>query len=786
MTSTADTRETDTGALRGLKVLDFGHYIAGPLLGMLLSDQGAEVIKVERPEGDPARQEFAFATWNRGKRSIVLDLKDEKAQGTAQRLAGQADVVIENFRPGVADRLGIGYDRLTAGNAGLVYCSLPGFGESHPNRQKQGWEPIVGAATGLYPRVDGSKEPLYSPLPVASTFAAIVGAVAVTMALCARDRTGQGQRIEVPLYDAMFTAMGRHLVKFHDMEDPDPRNQPRLPMQRQYQCADGRWVQNHGNYQRFVHQFLEAAGNPDWGAEAIADFGKPLDLETADMWVQRFEETFRLRTSLEWQEAISAAGGACTICKTVEEWLHHPHPVEARMVVEVEDANLGRMKQPGVQVRLRGTPGAVKSRAPKLGEHTGQILQELEPAASHSSPAIDASNVMSGKNVLHALEGIKVLDLCIVLAGPTCGRTLAEYGADVIKIDDPSRPYDPSGSLDVNRGKRSIMLDLKHEEGQQVFFKLLDTADVVVENYRKGSLAKLGLDYESLKKRKPDLVYASLNAYGYDGPWSERPGWEQLAQATSGMQVRRGGRDDAPMLMPYPVNDYGTGMMGAYAVALALHERNRTGRGQSVDSGLALTAGLLQSPYFLDFEGHQRSEPEGRGLRGISPVSRLYSAADGWLYIHCGDKEAVSRMLSVSEFTHLQGLSEVTNEDIIEFPQDGELSKALSAVFATKPVSYWLERLNDAGIDATENAEISNFRDLYQVREAGLIVTRDHPGQGKADHLGNTAHLSATPMRFGRPTPVLGSDADEILAGLDLPAGTIASLKERNIIVIPH
>ena len=252
------------------------------------------------------------------------------------------------------------------------------------------------------------------------------------------------------------------------------------------------------------------------------------------------------------------------------------------------------------------------------------------------------------------------------------------------------------------------------------------------------------------------------------------------------MQVRRGGRDDAPMLMPYPVNDYGTGMMGAYAVALALHERNRTGRGQSVDSGLALTAGLLQSPYFLDFEGHQRSEPEGRGLRGISAVSRLYSAADGWLYIHCGDKEAVSRMLSVSEFTHLQGLSEVTNEDIIEFPQDGELSKALSAVFATKPVSYWLERLNDAGIDATENAEISNFRDLSQVREAGLIVTRDHPGQGKADHLGNTAHLSATPMRVGRPTPVLGSDADEILADLDLPAGTIASLKERNIIVIPQ
>ena len=176
-----------------------------------------------------------------------------------------------------------------------------------------------------------------------------------------------------------------------------------------------------------------------------------------------------------------------------------------------------------------------------------------------------------------------------------------------------SRPYDPSGSLDVNRGKRSIMLDLKSDAGRQVFYELLETADVVVENYRKGSLSKLGLGYDDLRQRKPDIVYASLNAYGYDGPWSERPGWEQLAQATSGIQVRRGGRDDAPMLMPYPVNDYGTGMMGAYAVALALHERKQTGQGQSVDSGLTLTAGLLQSPFFLDYPGLQRKEPEGRG-----------------------------------------------------------------------------------------------------------------------------------------------------------------------------
>ena len=682
MTISAPKPGNGGGALRGLKVLDFGHYIAGPLLGMLLSDQGAEVIKIERPGGDPARQELAFATWNRGKRSVVLDLKTVAGQDAAQRLATGSDIVIENFRPGVADRLGIGYEQLAAANDGLIYCSLPGYGEKHPDRTRQGWEPVIGAATGLYPSVEGSEAPLYSPLPIASTFAAIVGSVAVTMALCARDRTGAGQRIEVPLYDAMFTAMGRHLVKFHDQEDPDPRNQPRLPMQRQYQCADGRWVQNHGNYQRFVHQFLEAAGNPEWGPEAVADFGKPLDVETAELWVQRFKETFLKRTALEWQEAISAAGGACTVCKTVDEWLNHPHPVEAKMVEEVEDATLGRMKQPGVQVRLRGTPGAIQGRAPQLGEHTDQILKDLENSTSAGVPASPRISARPAAALTTALEGVRVLDLCIVLAGPTCGRTMAEYGADVIKIDDPSRPYDPSGSMDVNRGKRSMLLDLKRQEGRQVFYQLLETADVVVENYRKGSLAKLGLDYESLRQRKPDLVYASLNAYGYDGPWSERPGWEQLAQATSGMQVRRGGRDGAPLLMPYPVNDYGTGMMGAYAVALALHERNRTGRGQSVDSGLALTAGLLQSPYFLDFRGHQRNEPEGRDLRGISAFSRLYRAEDGWLYVHCADQEARDRLLGLPEFKGLKSYIKEDSGPDLEPARDGELAQELAQVFA--------------------------------------------------------------------------------------------------------
>ena len=205
-----------------------------------------------------------------------------------------------------------------------------------------------------------------------------------------------------------------------------------------------------------------------------------------------------------------------------------------------------------------------------------------------------------------------MLDLCIILAGPTLGRTLAEFGADVIKIDNPTRGGFVSSHNDVNRGKRSILLDLKSEAGRDVFWRLLEGADVVAQNYRAGKLEKLGLSYEEVRRRKPDIVYASLNAFGHLGPWAERPGHEQFAQAATGMQRRFGG-DGQPMIQPNPINDYGTGFMGAYAVALALLHRQRTGEGQHVDTALAYTAMIASVAL------HATSM---RASVGMSPVGR--------------------------------------------------------------------------------------------------------------------------------------------------------------------
>ena len=197
-------RDDGAGPLAGVRVVDFGQYLAGPLLGMLLADQGADVVRVD-PPGGPRWDTPVNAVLLRGRRNLTLDLHDERDRARAQTLVTSADVVIENFRPGVADRLGIGPSDGLARNPRLVHISLPGFGADDPRADVPGWEGVVMAATGAYV-VPESTQPMFSALPLASVFAATEGALAVVGALIACERDGLGQHVEVPLFDALFDA----------------------------------------------------------------------------------------------------------------------------------------------------------------------------------------------------------------------------------------------------------------------------------------------------------------------------------------------------------------------------------------------------------------------------------------------------------------------------------------------------------------------------------------------------------------------------------------------------
>ncbi len=504
---------------------------------------------------------------------------------------------------------------------------------------------------------------------------------------------------------------------------------------------------------------MEAAGISAWDQDGLTDIERIMhDPELFGTHLRRARELFKTRTSQAWEDLVAKAGSECAVCRTSAEWFTHPHARDSQMVIEVEDPQYGKMVQPGINVRLSRTPGAVRRPAPKPDQHRAEILAALEARPPHVPPPAVAATMRA------ALEGVRVLDLCIILAGPTLGRTLAEFGADVIKIDNPTRGGFVASHNDVNRGKRSILLDLKSEAGREVFWRLLVDADVVAQNYRAGKLNKLGLSYEEVRRRKPDIVYASLNAFGYLGPWAERPGHEQFAQAATGMQHRFGG-DGPPAVQPNPINDYGTGFMGAYAVALALLHRRRTGEGQHVDTALAYTAMIHQSPFMQAYAGKRWDEPSGQDRLGSGPLHRAYQARDGWFFIG-------ARQDDLPRLAAVEGLAGIASLHGETFEQ------GLAQRFAEDTVANWVARLIKAGIGA--HRFISDLEELMHdpwVTAHELSLTREHDEIGLVTTCGPVPRLSRTPIRVGRPAPKPGSDAREILAEIGLADGLEALIE---------
>ncbi|MEX1022040.1 MAG: CoA transferase, partial [Dehalococcoidia bacterium] len=457
---------------------------------------------------------------------------------------------------------------------------------------------------------------------------------------------------------------------------------------------------------------------------------------------------FKTRPAAEWEALVNDAGGECAVCRPSAEWVDHPHVLASETIVEVDDPEYGRMRQPGIPTRMSLTPGAVRGPARALDADRQAVVAGLRPP----TPAV-SGGAPDDASMCAALDGVRVLDLCIVLAGPTCGRTLAEYGADVVKIEAPDRP--PMGAFhgDVNRAKRSIVLDLKTPEGLEVFWTLVDGADVVVQNFRRGIAEQLGIGYEQVKARRPDIVYASLNCYGHTGPFGGRAGHEQIAQAATGMQDRYRTADGMPQTQRYAVNDYGTGYLGAYGVALAMLHRARTGQGQHVDAALAYTATLLQSSFLAGYDGKVWDEPRGQDAVGSGPLHRAYQAADGWFFLGAR---------SAAELAAVEGLRDI---DGIEALTGDALAGALEARFASDGVEAWVARLTAADVGAHHVVNSTDeLMDLPYAIEHGLSVTSDHETWGAVSSTGPAPRLSRTPVTAGRPAPVVGGQTREILA----------------------
>ena len=730
-----------TSVLDGTRVIDFGHYIAGPMAGMLLGDFGADVIRVD-PPGGPRHDTPANATWNRNKRSIALDLKAQADVEIASRLIDTADVVIENFRPGVMDRLGLGSREMIRRNRRLIYLSLPGFLADDPRAGMKAWEGVLGAATGFYSTVPLLKidRPVYNCLPISSVFGAHWGALAVAVALNERERSGLGQIIEVPLFGATFSAFSGKAMKAHEQPEKAP-----LSTWRHVLCKDGRWFLY---VPRDMHKILMK----DFGFDFPEGGTYSPEIE------RRADEIFLTRTAKEWEAYCADKGVEGSTCNTSAEWVRHPLARDSGIVQEYDDPELGRYAGLGIHTRLSKTPATVRFSRQRCDANRSDILAELKSAR----PAATATQ---GEVLRAALQGVRVLDLGIILAIPSCGRTLAEFGADVIKIDSPHRNPVPWHN-DVNRAKRSILIDLKAEAGREIFWRLLETADVVLENFRSGVADKLGIGYEAVRARRPDIVYCSVNAYGQTKGYATRPGREVLVQALTGMQTRYGGA--MPAQNPLNASDYSTGLGACLGVALALLHRQRTGQGQYVSSALIYGATLLQSGLLQDYEGKEWNEPGGLDCLGRGPLYRAYQASDDWLFMVAQEHD----LAKCAELADLAAL------------RDAELERALETRFREGTVEVWVQRLSKAGIAAQR--VISSFHDLMKdplVIQQGLSLTRFHEHQGMVTTTGPGIRLSRTPMSPQRPAPMPGTDAQAILTEIGM-AGDMERLIAQGVLVI--
>jgi crotonobetainyl-CoA:carnitine CoA-transferase CaiB-like acyl-CoA transferase len=767
------------GALEGIRVIDFGQWLAGPLTALLLADQGAEVVRVD-PPGGPRWQTPTNATLQRGKQSLVLDLKTAADVAFARALIGSADVLIENFRPGVMDRLGLGWDAVSRDHDRLIYCALPGFAADDPRAAMPAWEGVLAAATGTYASggmasssrtlaqsVAGAEdEPRFNALPLASEFGALAAAVAIVMALIARERDGLGQRLEVPLFNAMFLAFGASGLL---VNGAPAGGRPADPWSGVYQCRDGGMVLLNLATPRFVRRFLEATGTLQaWTTRGYLEPDRLV--HDSGFWARQRQEIsalLRTRTAAEWDVLATQVLLPLTRIRTSAAWIASKHAQDAGIIVPVDDPEYGRMLQPGPAVRLHASPGAVQAPHARLSASSRAALLAV------GGPARSRQTTASGR-LTAALAGFLVVDTTQVLAGPTAARTLAEFGAEVVKINNPweegagYRWQVHRYHTDVNRGKRTILIDLKRAEGLELLWRLVERADAFLQNLRLGVAERLGFGYEQVRAHKPDIVYLSVSAFGYGGEWQYRPGYEPNAQAIAGMQARLGGSPDRPSGQPFAVNDYCTGLLGAFGLGLGLLHRLRSGEGQHVDTSLGHAATFLQLPYMQSYEGKAWDEPGGPQAKGWGPLQRLYRAADSWFFL--GAKAAqLERLAAIPGLRGAQGLT------------GAPLQAHLEACFRTQPAGEWVRLLVEAGMGAHTIGSVTQLmQDPWAVAH-GLSVTRRHRDGSLITTIGPPARLSRTPAVPGRPVSPPGGDAAEILAMIGM-ANRLDELVEKRVI----
>jgi crotonobetainyl-CoA:carnitine CoA-transferase CaiB-like acyl-CoA transferase len=732
-------------AYQGVRVVDFSQGIAGPMAAMLLGDFGAEVVKVEPPDGERLKAHPGYHAFNRNKQVLTLDLPRDLA--VARALIAGADVAVFDHAPGGLEALGLDGNALTQRHPQLVHAWMPPYGTRGDWSQLKPHHSLLTALTGVAFRQGCyADQPVHLVLPLVFYGQALLGAAAVGAALLERGASGCGQAITVSGLHAVSEVSGPVRVL---AAPPLPRGLPlgATPSYRLYRCADGQWFFLGTLFANFYRKAVEALGLVEHWDELVFDPVAARETLTA---------VFATRPRSEWLQILQDNGVPCAPVGPREAWFASEPVVEAGLRCTLPHPTLGEIAVPGVAAKLSETPGAIRGLAEPI-------------AAPPAWPARRGAST-AHRHTDAPLAGVRVLDLGTVIAGAHAGGVLANLGADVIKIEpvegDPFRS-DNGGFQAYNRGKRGLGLDLKQPAARELFFDLARQADVVIDNYRLGVRARLGIDYSALKAINPRIISCSINAYGDAGARAALPGFDPLLQAEGGMQQAQGG-DDEPILHTIPVNDVATSAMVAFAVVAALNARARTGEGQEIKTSLMAQSLTFQFAEVVDYAGRPPNDLGGRDCLGVRALHRFYACADGWLGLVCETDAEASALGQALGFDLPAGA--------LTAARDGELAQVLETAFAVRSRDEALGSLTAAGVPAAPALRAAEALTDSYLAENRLLEIWEHPRLGQVLGVRSYADFARTPSGFRRPCPDLGEHTAELLAELGLPPERIDAL----------
>jgi crotonobetainyl-CoA:carnitine CoA-transferase CaiB-like acyl-CoA transferase len=779
----------------------------GGYCGLLLANLGAEVFLIEPPGGDPMRSEgpfqhdqshreqsLSFAAYHTNKRGIVLNLDDEEGRQTLRSLARNADVLVEDKSPGSLERRGLGYSTLRSANPALVMTSITGFGQSGPYRDFRAPN-IVAFAMGGLMNLCGhpGRAPLMGPCDVAYHLGSVHAAFGTLVALFQRRLSGVGQHVEVSLQEVLVADPFLRIITRHSVTGEIPEragHSQSTTVAETYQCRDG--------YVRiFVNQ-------PDHWRRFVEWLGRPPEL--LDPKLENVQNRFPLRQLIDrlveartlnyetkqFFEEFQALRLAAAPIHSPSAFLADEQTQHRNYVATLDHPYLGQHGFPGDPYQFSESPWRIERGAPLLGEHQVEVGRDLAQASLWQTECAGPDEPSAkGKNLF---EGIRVISFPTGIVGPALASLLAEHGAEVISIEavraaggrQLTQKFQVAADLEANRDRKRIAIDMKHPEGATLAKRLIAQSDVVVENFSARVMASWGLDYPRMREVRPQIIMASLQAFGQTGPRRDYVSFGPILMSYCGMaylwrdpEIERPG---AGCQTAFP--DYVAPSYGALAILAALHYRARTGKGQYIDISQAETAASMIGPAYLEYLVKGREpQPGGNSSATFAPHGCYRCKGDDrWCAIAIQSQEEWIRFCELAG--HREWLS------------DHRFSEAAARVTYRQELDYWIGKwtarytphqvmlmLQRAGIAA---GVVQTAEDLYRdphLRERGFAREVFHPQVGWVTRAGPTVRAADHAPAPRSVAHVAGEDNETVLSEiLGMSREEIHDLTERQVL----